>query len=234
MPVAEQAHPYSEIQGQTRVHAPVVLHVRFIDVIAVVVVELSAVLLKGFDPAVSIGPGKEEIRKRVSRTIKAADIAESQDALQVSSIRSHRLVQFVSLRDHDLNSSLERVLANHFAQIIAKVIGRVGVVPRQIAGVHAESITSVSLIRAPDYDSRYFAAEPVVEQVARRQTRWPLPLRAIGIDVVEVDVIGGVTKDEFVQQRRRDGVGQMGQHAESGPGEIAFNSGKAVLKRAPL
>ncbi len=84
-----------------------------------------------------------------------------------------------------LNSKLECVLAHNFAQVVAKVISRIGMMPRQIAGINSEAESAVRCIRASDHDARHFAAKSVVEQVARGQAGWPLPLHAVGIDVLE-------------------------------------------------
>ena len=175
--------------------------------VTIVVIALGAVLLKGFDSAFENsgragGFSEQEVGKSISFAVEAADVAEGQDSLLISGIRSDCLIQFVSLGDDELNSELESVLAHNFAKVVAKVISRVGMMPGQIAGINAESESTVRCIGATNHDSRHFAAEAIIKQVAGSQTGWPLPLDAVGVDVLERDVIGGVTENEFIQQRR--------------------------------
>src|ERR1700690_2310593 len=115
MPIPEQADSQTEIQRQTGFYPPVVLYVRFVNLVAVVVIALRAVLLKGLDSTVAIGPREQEIRKRVSRAIEAADVAECQNALQITGVRSDCLIELTSLSDHNLNSRLNPVRCDAFA-----------------------------------------------------------------------------------------------------------------------
>src|SRR5581483_3638419 len=137
MPGAEQAEADAEVYGQAIVHPPVILRKRLGDKVSVVVIALAAILLEIADPVVRVS-GKvadEKIGERIADTIETAHIAETKNALDVAGIRPNCLIQFVPLGIDHLNSDLQRMFAQHFAEIVAHGIGWIGMVPGKITGV---------------------------------------------------------------------------------------------------
>src|SRR5580698_397479 len=103
MPQAEQAEAQAHIEGQPGRGPPVVLKIRFGDDIAIEVLVLGAVLLKVLDASGCIRPkaagADQKIGECVSKAQRTTDVAETQNALNITSICAHRLVQFVALGD---------------------------------------------------------------------------------------------------------------------------------------
>src|SRR6516162_1424941 len=119
----------------------------------------------------AIGRPNQEISEGITRTVEAIDIAISQNSLNVTSIGAGCRVNFILLTYRELNSELQRMLADGLTHIVAHTVGRIGVAPWHIRGVDGKSIPTICCICPSYHDTRKLASEPVVEQDAHGTLR---------------------------------------------------------------
>src|SRR5207302_497296 len=86
------------------------------------------------------------------------------------------IVTLIALRQYQLGSELQRVLADRLPNVIADAVGWIGMAPGHVGGIGRETSPSVSCVGAKERDSRHLSAETVVEQIShaalRDPTRW--------------------------------------------------------------
>ena len=135
-------------------------------------------------------------------------------------IRRLKAVHFVLLPNGDIGSELEAVFSENLAHVVAEGIGRVGVLPRDIARIFSEAVP-ISRVARVDLEARQLSPETILEQ-ANRDASGALPRP----DVAQGNVVGGVAEYELIQQRRRNiGCDPLHQ-ADAGADEVGLDSGE--------
>src|SRR5262249_27852082 len=151
-----------EAQAQTKVkseflsHAPVVLEVRFDDVIAVVIFCLKVDLRKRRDFAC------EKVSESV--TCAAAPGNGTVAGIERQNTLNVRRVLLVLLRKRQVGSESQGVSSQDFGDVVTISVGRIRIVPREVARVGAKS-TPIGGVVA-ERDRRKLAAKAVVKENA--------------------------------------------------------------------
>ncbi len=138
----EQAQPHPEVQGQPIRDVPVVLEVRFHDLVAVVVLDRCILLSERSDVP------QKEIGKRVSRG--SGRTARIKSKVARKGARSKFPTQFVLLGCGYVGSKLQVMLAHDLINVIPEGVSRIGVVDAigNVAGI----LTKASVVGAPLID----------------------------------------------------------------------------------
>src|ERR1700682_1428860 len=207
----EQAQPQTEVQRQARSDAPVVLEVRLDDLVAEIIFGCKTHLL------IAGNLSKKEVGKRIAGG-HPASVVEGQDALDRT-----ETALLVLLSQDTIEPKLQSVDADDFGYVVPQGVGRVGVIPGNVCLAIGKS----SAVWRTTYESdvRQLAAQ-IRKETRHGHARRPRhdPRARIG----EINMVGGVTSDEFVQQRRRDGGVEPGNKAGAWSNEIGFNGGETA------
>src|SRR5580704_3296910 len=166
---AEQTDAQARIQSEPASNLPVVLEIRFSNLVALVVTALRRILSKALNvsrrSARSICDRfNQEVGEGVPRTV--GEVAESQQPLQVTRSRTDGIVSLIALGVDVLSPELQSMSADCFAHIVARGVGWIGMAPGHIGWVRRETLPAIRGIRAQKVDSGHLSAKTVIENVA--------------------------------------------------------------------
>ena len=207
---AEETHTQAKIQAQVLRYVEIILNVWFKHFVANVILGLRAVLRIAGDVS------HQEIGESVTGRDRRGSV-KREIAFDVN------VCPLVFLRRDKVAAELQIVFADVLGDVVAKCVGRVGILPGKSSGAFAEAATVGSVRR--NTDIRQLAAK-IREQPGHAKVAGALPNLGVGIDLL--DVIGGIAGDKLVQQRWRDSRGQPGKNAHSRTQEVRSNRGKAL------
>ncbi len=169
---------------------PIVLKIRFVDVVEVVHLELQFLLCKtGYI-------SQQQIRIGIARRVRAtvARISETQDAVRAG----RRLREFVFMRIDKVHSKLQVMGSDDLSNIVAKGDRRIRI---QRAFGNVTWVFGEVILRVDKADARHLGsvkAKAVVKQAKRAERAAALP----GSGQVRRNVIGGIAGVELIEQRR--------------------------------
>src|SRR5580658_2146488 len=162
------------MQGKSRSYLPVILKIRFGDLVTLVVTVLCRILRKTLDESLRIvGRIKGRFNQKIGESISSAvcQIVVGQEALFVAGGGADGIVILITLVVHILRSELKSVFADRFAHVVTQGIGWTGVAPWHVGGICGKTSATIGCICAQKIDSRILAAKAVVEDVAHRALR---------------------------------------------------------------
>ena len=209
---AHQADAHAEIQREPPADVPIILQIRLKNFVAIVV----------FD--VLIGLGKigdipdQQVGKAVAGTV-AAGIADRGIPGKTEIAVGFFLGRFVFFNRRKVSAELQIVLAQNLGRVVVKRVCRIRIVPGQKSGIDRDV---AEIVRPADADGRNRAIEAILKKSRHRHRRWPLPR---GPCVVEMQVIGGIAENKFVEQRGRECCAQICDHADAGAVNHSANRG---------
>src|SRR5260370_30928513 len=140
------------------VDAPIVLEIGIYDLVAVVVLLLSAPLRVARDVA------HQHVRKGVSRADRRIGGTKREDTLHVGRIF------LVLLREGGVRAKLKYMFAERLRHIVAIGVGWVGIVPREVARVISPLTAPVRRVRAQS-NGWEFAPEAIIENRTHGEAR---------------------------------------------------------------
>jgi hypothetical protein len=130
--------------------------------------------------------------------------------------------RFVLLRGDQADAKEQGLLRQRFGEVVAVAVSGVRVLPGEISGVHREAAAVGG--STGECDRGQDSAVAVIEEAAGGKVLSP----NAGGDVGQGDVVCGVVGDEFVDQRGRGCVGQVGHHIDAGAGKAILHCWKGV------